>query len=415
MTLISVSVPVILCLFSALYLRAFGGPLGPIPGPLDARFSRLWMIKHSWQGDMHRTMIRLHEKYGSLVRTGPNEVSVTDLSAIKKIYAAGTKFSKSNWYGVWQGHRKFDLFAGLSFAHFHAGFVSRLSYIERDERIHSSQRRLVSPIYSTNALKDLEQYMDNAVAHFCQKMQDRLGQNVDMGLFVQLFAFDVVGEVTFSKRLGFMDAGSDNGFFAQIESMLRSAAWVGQIPTLYWIHDYLSPTIGNYLGVTARHGRLRDFASQEVENRKRAGSDHQDILAKLLEVQKQRPDEMNDTNILSMATTNVAAGSDTTAISIRSVIYHLLKNPECKRRLIEEIDSQMAEVGSPKAVVPLDQTKQMPYLQACLYEGLRLHPAVGMSLPRVTPPGGVWIDRHFIPEGVGFIIYQPGEAPLTMT
>ena len=56
------------------------------------------MIMHSRQGDMHRTMINLHEKYGKLVRTGPNEVSVSDLSAIKLIYGAGTKFRKSDWY-----------------------------------------------------------------------------------------------------------------------------------------------------------------------------------------------------------------------------------------------------------------------------------------------------------------------------
>ncbi len=104
----------LLCVLSVLYFRAFSGPLGRIPGPLDPRFSRLWMIKQSRQGNMHRTMIKLHRKYGKLVRTGPNEVSVNDLSAIKKIYAAGTKFSKSSWYGVFQGHRKFDLFAGLS-------------------------------------------------------------------------------------------------------------------------------------------------------------------------------------------------------------------------------------------------------------------------------------------------------------
>ena len=102
------------CVSSVLYFHAFGGPLGQIPGPLDARFSRLWMIKKSWQGDMHRTMIELHRKHGKLVRTGPNEVSVIDLSAIKRIYTAGTQFSKSSWYGVFQGHRKFDLFADLS-------------------------------------------------------------------------------------------------------------------------------------------------------------------------------------------------------------------------------------------------------------------------------------------------------------
>ena len=114
MASVSTFVLVCLCALSVLYYRAFGGPLARIPGPLDARFSRLWMMKHSWQGDMHRTMIRLHKKHGNLVRTGPNEVSVADLSAIKKIYTAGTKFVKSDWYGVWQGHRKFDLFPGWS-------------------------------------------------------------------------------------------------------------------------------------------------------------------------------------------------------------------------------------------------------------------------------------------------------------
>ena len=252
-----------------------------------------------------------------------------------------------------------------------------------------------------DVLKEFERYIDDAVAHFSKKMQAHLDQKFDIGLFVQLFAFDIVGEVTFSKRLGFIDAGSDNGFFAQIENTLRSGAWLGQMPALYWIHDYLSPIIGNHLGITARHGRLRDFASQEVEKRKTVGSDHKDILDRLLEVQKQRPDEMNDANVLSMATTNVAAGSDTTAISLRSVIYHLLKNPECKRKLMEEIDMQMAEAGLTAESITLEQTKHMPYLQACLYEGLRLHPAVGMSLPRVTPPGGIEIDGHFIPEGVG--------------
>lgn len=285
---------------------------------------------------------------------------------------------------------------------------------ERDERLHGSQRRLVSQIYSMDALKDLEQYVDNAVAHFRKMMQDRIGQNIDMGFFVQLFAFDVVGEVTFSKRFGFMDRGSDGGFFAQIENVLRSGAWLGQIPALYWIHDFLSPMIGNHFAVTGRHGRIRDFAAQEVDSRKGTGSDHRDILDKLLEVQKQQPDAMNDANILSMATTNVNAGSDTTAISIRSVIYHVLKNPECKRKLIEEIDTEMKGKKLTEPIT-LEQTKSMPYLQACLYEGLRLHPAVGMSLPRVTPPGGIEIRGHFIPEGVSVLVCCLREPRLTAT
>lgn len=72
-------------------------PLRNLPGPITARFSRIWMVKHSWQGDMHRTMIDLHKQNGKLVRIGPNEISVSDLPAIQSIYGAGTKFRKSDW------------------------------------------------------------------------------------------------------------------------------------------------------------------------------------------------------------------------------------------------------------------------------------------------------------------------------
>lgn len=43
---------------------------------------------------MHRTMISLHKKHGKLVRTGPNEVSISDLTAIRKIYGKHDRNSR---------------------------------------------------------------------------------------------------------------------------------------------------------------------------------------------------------------------------------------------------------------------------------------------------------------------------------
>ena len=123
---------------------------------------------------MNRTMMKLHDQYGPLVRTGPNEVSVSDVGAIKQMYRAGTKFQKSDWYSVWQGHRKFDLFA------------------ERNEKLHGEQRRMVSSAYSMEALKDLEPFVDTAIEVFMDCMKQREGQIIDMGNWVQLFAFGKV-------------------------------------------------------------------------------------------------------------------------------------------------------------------------------------------------------------------------------
>lgn len=325
-------------------------------------------------------MIELHQKHGSLVRTGPNEVSVSDLSALKVIYGAGTKFRKSNWYSVWQGHRKFDLFA------------------ERDEKLHGKQRSLISRTYAMESLKDLEPYVNNAINVLLDNMSERQGQVVDLGNWVQLFAFDVIGEITFSKRFGFMDVAGDDGSFSQIDGALKSASWIGQVPSLYWIHDALMPYIGNHLGITARHGSLRNFAMKEIAARKDRGSDHEDILTKLLRTNKAKPTEFDDNAVTSMATSNIFAGSDTTAISIRAILYYLLKNPQYQRRLVEEIDSMRSQ-GKLSDPVSLAQADDMPYLQAVMYEALRMHPAVGMSLPRVTPEGGVQIAGKYLPAG----------------
>ena len=41
----------------------------------------------------------------------------------------------------------------------------------------------------------------------------------------------------------------------------------------------------------------------------------------------------------------------------------------------------------------------MPYLQAVMKEAMRMHPAVGISMPRYVPSGGAEIGGRYYPEG----------------
>lgn len=219
---------------------------------------------------------------------------------------------------------------------------------------------------------------------------------------------DVIGEVSFSKSFGFMEAARDDGSFNQIEGALRSANTTGQNPWLFWLDDYLSPIFGSQLRLNARHGGIRIKAMKEISARKDRGSERKDILSKLFTVNKEKPFEFNENAVASMATSNIFAGSDTTAISTRAIIYYLLKNPDCKNRLIEEIDERRRQ-GKLSDPVLLEEADSMPYLQAVMYEALRCHPAVGMSLPRVVPEGGVTIDGKFLPAKVTLTLEGCGE------
>ena len=196
-----------------------------------------------------------------------------------------------------------------------------------------------------------------------------------------------------------MDSGKDDESFQHIHDALRSASWVGQVPWLFWLHERVSSILGNHLAVNERHGSIRDFAINHVNARKERGSDHNDILAKLFAQKELKGSQLDDTSVMSMATSNIFAGSDTTASSARSVVYFLLKNAACKTKLVQELDERRSQ-GKLSDPVKVKEAEDMPYLQAVLYEALRCVPAIGMNMPRVVPASGLEVAGRYFPAGV---------------
>jgi hypothetical protein len=72
----------------------FVHPLRRYPGPFLAKFTDLWRFYNARGKRSHLSMIELHEKYGPVVRTGPNTISISDASYVNKIYGHGRGFVK---------------------------------------------------------------------------------------------------------------------------------------------------------------------------------------------------------------------------------------------------------------------------------------------------------------------------------
>jgi len=64
-----------------------------------------------------------------------------------------------------------------------------------------------------------------------------------------------------------------------------------------------------------------------------------------------------------------------------------------------EIDEKTSRGGLSQHPT-FSESQAMPYLQACIKEGLRMHPATGLPLARVVPKGGVTIAGQYLGEGV---------------
>lgn len=77
-----------------------------------------------------------------------------------------------------------------------------------------------------------------------------------------------------------------------------------------------------------------------------------------------------------------------------------MKNPSCYDKLTREIDTAIAQ--STLSIPALySQASKLPYLKACVNEGMRLHPSVGLTLPRLVPAGGTRISEFEVPGGYG--------------
>lgn len=159
------------------------------------------------------------------------------------------------------------------------------------------------------------------------------------------------------------------------------------------------PILGNHLAINDKEGFVRDYTTRQVESRFERGSDRPDILGKLYNIHKQKPLELTMADVVSVCSSNVGAGSDTTAISLRAILHFILLHPEKKERLLAEIDD-MARTKGVVSTFQYGDAMKMPYLQAAIYEALRLFPAIGMSLPRIVPVGGLVVHDKLLPEGV---------------
>ena len=260
--------------------------------------------------------------------------------------------------------------------------------------------------------------MDDCAEIFTERLSELATAKVpvDMRHWFQCYAFDVIGMITYAKRIGFLDRGEDVGnVINALEDHLSYASTVGVFPSL---HKYLYP-LKNYMAGSQGSGRayVISFTNERIREAQaipkatamtKEGSATQDFLSKFLDKRAEEPETFTADHVLSGCVSNMVAGSDTTAISLSGVLYYLLKTPASMKKLQKEVDEFITK-GELSVNPTFKESQQMPYLQAVIKEALRLHPATGLPLERVVPPGGATISGNFFPEGVS-ISYRRGSA-----
>lgn len=83
-------------------------------------------------------------------------------------------------------------------------------------------------------------------------------------------------------------------------------------------------------------------------------------------------------------------------------MLHLLRNPDKLEKLIQELQIKRHR-GQLSDPVTFEEAEGCHYLQAVMWEGVRLYPAIGSPLARVVPERGMKVDGKFVPGGVSIV------------
>jgi cytochrome P450 len=288
---------------------------------------------------------------------------------------------------------------------------------------------------------DYEPLVDSCTSFFLERTQELFVASGRPCLFsdwIQFFAFDVIGELTWSERLGFVEENRDiSNIIGTVDAFQNYGTVVGQNPWLDRIlvknplkrfleSKGLWPSSPNTAIVNFALDRQREYVSkstmdaQKQQQHRRSGVN---FLERFLQYQKKNPEFLTDNRITAMCASLIIAGSDSTAISLSAVFYFLLINPRVYQKLLREIDTadaagSLASSKEPTGagdVVPFTAANKLPYLDAVINESFRMHPAVGLLLERVTPPGGASICGEYVPGGTvvgcnAWVIHQSKEV-----
>ncbi|KAF2706329.1 cytochrome P450 [Pleomassaria siparia CBS 279.74] len=405
-------------LFLAHVLYAyFANPLRRIPAAHAlAPFTSLWILSVRWRSIENATLKAAHDKLGPIVCLGPNEISVNCVrGGIKDVYTGG--FEKGN--GTWGWYEFFENFGGTP-----------NMFSTSSNKIHSARKRMLSNIYSKSvvvASPALFAQTCSIIYHrFLPALASTLSSNepgvlhaypVLNGATMDIVTSYIFGLASGSKLL--LDPGQLAWFLDLYNSRRCFNFWPQELPGLTsmlrrWFGYRLVPafvdTANTEIEKWTRNMCDRSAAvlGQSDVDVKDTPVVYQQLSAALSKEAKKSGGEKTDVrrHAASEVLDHLAAGFDTSGITLVYVVHELSMHPDIQARLHAELLTLSPPIlPSSAPTLPDPKTVEaLPLLHAVIWETLRLHSAIPGAQPRFTPAQGCRLgpedQSYFVPGGV---------------
>ncbi|XP_078699617.1 cytochrome P450 2D6-like isoform X2 [Branchiostoma floridae x Branchiostoma belcheri] len=262
--------------------------------------------------------------------------------------------------------------------------------------------------FATAALKNLgmkvgtgsiEEKIAEEASCLRNRITDYNGKLFDISHDVTVAVANVICSMVMGKRYDYQD----ETFRELAEAVVTIMAGLGggQIISVFPVLRFV-PVV-NRAGINALEevpkvlNVLREEMSRHRENLDRENPrDFLDFC--LLEVEKQEKVEgLTEENVMYMALDLFLAGIDTTTNTLMWSLLYMVLNPDIQHKVQQELDAVVGE-GLPT----LSHRSQLPYVNACLLEVMRIRPIGPLSHHATTD--SVKVQKYDIPKGTQVVL-----------
>lgn len=372
-------------------------------GPKLAAWTDLWYVKLSQSGKAHLLLGELVDKYGevsrlsaaaiadvtgNMCRIGTNTLLTDDEDFIRKMNAVRSEYSKSEWYNA------------LKMDGNHHNILS-----ETDHAGHIDLRNKLVNGYAGTNNPNFESDVDVVLWDVINLINDKyISQGpdlkpLDFSAVMQYFTLDVVTSLSLGKAFGYVRQDKDIYNYIQtmwenfpVMNFMLAYPPVVRFLNLPAIQKNLVPSVKDRTGL----GKIKGVAFDTVKQRfaeKQSGKEGKiDMMDSFIK------NGLSESQIADNTLAQLLAGSDTTVAVLRATFVHIVSNPHVYHHLQAECD-EVARTIPMDEIIPYQRATSMPYLDACVKESLRYHPAATGLLPRVVPKGGDYYNGKYLPPG----------------
>jgi hypothetical protein len=254
------------------YLR-----LRHVPGPRTWGWSVWPLFRLHVRGGIYDEFGHLNKRYGPLVRIAPNTLLASDPDVLRRMSAARSPYTRSDWYIAMR---------------LNPGQDNVLS--TRDEQKHDGLRRRMVAGYSGKENLSLERDIDDCVLDLVGLIDRKYVGNktqvpMDLAQKIQFFTSDIMSKLSFDAKFHDLRDDHDNlGYIHEIETMFPNIFCTCTIPSVIeFLTDIgllklFAPSANSTIGLGKVLAITRDQTAKRFDADGKPKGEHSDMLGSFI-------------------------------------------------------------------------------------------------------------------------------------